>query len=148
MWKLFGSSAGHHGDTTAVASGAVIVGTVTFSGVLEIEGRIEGDVIAADDDRAVVRILQSGQVKGNVRAPLIVVNGTVTGNIHSTDHIELAANAVVTGDVHYNLIEMVKGAQINGGLVFNKEAPQPAAAERTEPAEESWQADLSDRIVD
>jgi cytoskeletal protein CcmA (bactofilin family) len=117
MWKLFGSSAGHHGDTTAVASGAVIVGTVTFSGVLEIEGRIEGDVIAADDDRAVVRILQSGQVKGNVRAPLIVVNGTVTGNIHSTDHIELAANAVVTGDVHYNLIEMVKGAQINGSGV-------------------------------
>ncbi len=148
MWKLFGSSAGHHGDTTAVASGAVIVGTVTFSGVLEIEGRIEGDVIAADDDRAVVRILQSGQVKGNVRAPLIVVNGTVTGNIHSTDHIELAANAVVTGDVHYNLIEMVKGAQINGGLVFNKEAPEPAVAERTEPAEETWQADLSDRIVD
>lgn len=148
MWKLFGSSAGHHGDTTAVASGAVIAGTVTFSGVLEIEGRIEGDVVAADDDRAVVRILQSGQVKGNVSAPLIVVNGTVTGNIHSTDHIELAANAVVTGDVHYNLIEMVKGAQINGSLVYNKEAPEPAAAGRTEPAEESWQTDLSDRIVD
>jgi cytoskeletal protein CcmA (bactofilin family) len=118
MWKGFGSSAGQ-GETTLVAPGAVIDGTITFTGVLEIEGRVNGNILAAGDEQAVVRVLQGGHVHGNVSAPLIVVNGTVTGNVHSTDHAELAARAVINGDVRYNLLEMSKGAQVNGRLLFN-----------------------------
>ena len=83
-WKGFGSSAGQ-GETTLIAPGAVIDGTITFTGILEIEGRVNGNIFAAGDEQAVVRILQGGHVHGNVSAPLIVVNGTVAGNVHSTD---------------------------------------------------------------
>ena len=89
MWKGFGSS-GARGETTLIAPGAVIDGTITFAGILEIEGRVNGNILAAGDEQAVVRVLQGGHVHGDVSAPLIVVNGTVTGNVHSTDHAELA----------------------------------------------------------
>jgi len=139
MWKRFGSSGS--GDTTLIAAGAVIDGTVTFDGVLEVEGCINGNIVAAADEQAVVRILQGGKVRGNVSSPLVVVNGTVAGNVHSTDHVELAPHAVVNGDVRYNLLEMSKGAQVNGRLVFNgvatriePELPQ-ATAEETDLSE-------------
>jgi cytoskeletal protein CcmA (bactofilin family) len=126
MWKGFGSSAGQ-GETTLIAHGAVIDGSITFAGILEIEGRVNGDIFAAGDEQAVVRLLQGGHVHGNVSAPLIVVNGTVTGNIHSSDHAELAPRAVINGDVCYNLLEMSKGAQVNGRLLFNDGSSEPGA---------------------
>ena len=127
IWKSFGSS-GEHGETTLIAPGAVIDGTITFAGVLEIEGRVNGNIFAVGDEQAVVRVLQGGHVHGNVSAPLIVVNGTVTGNVHSTDHAELAPRAVINGDVRYNLLEMSKGAQVNGRLLFNGGLPESGTA--------------------
>jgi cytoskeletal protein CcmA (bactofilin family) len=119
MWKGFGSLRSGHGDTTLIASGAVVDGTITFDGILEVEGCVNGNIAAVGNEQAVVRVLQGGHVRGNVSAPLIVVNGTVTGNVESTDHVELAPHAVVNGDVRYNLLEMSKGAQVNGRLVYN-----------------------------
>lgn len=127
MFKLFGAGAEAHGDTTLIAAGASIEGVIRFRGTLEIEGEVRGSIIAvADDGNAVVRILRSGRVEGEVRAPVVVVNGSVDGPIHSGLHVELAEHAKVNGDVHYNLIEMIKGAHLNGKLVFS-EAPEPAA---------------------
>jgi len=121
-WKGFGTSGGK-AETTLIAPGAVIDGTITFAGILEVEGRVNGNICAVDDDQAVVRVLPGGHVHGNVSAPLIVVNGTVNGNVHSTDHAELAPRAVINGDVRYNLLEMSKGAQVNGRLLFNGGSP-------------------------
>jgi cytoskeletal protein CcmA (bactofilin family) len=58
-------------------------------------------------------------VCGNVDAPIVVVNGLVTGNVRSSEHVELASNAIVRGDVEYSLIEMTKGAQVEGRLHFS-----------------------------
>ena len=120
MKRLFGGSAGTHMHTTLIAEGAVFEGTIRFSGTLEIEGRVIGDIFAESDSAAVIRVMRTGQVRGNIDVPLVIVNGGVTGNIKSTDHVELAAHAIVVGDVYYNLIEMMKGAQVNGSLVFNE----------------------------
>ena len=78
MWKPFGGP-GRHDDTTLIARTAVFEGTIRFSGVLEVEGRVLGDVLASDNEQAVVRILKTGQVSGNIDAPLVVVDGAVTG---------------------------------------------------------------------
>ncbi len=94
-----------------------VQGTVTFGGTLDIEGRVIGDVIAADGSDAQVNVREKGMVEGEIRAPKIIVNGKVTGDIFSSKHLELAANAVVHGNVHYHVIEMVKGAQVNGSLI-------------------------------
>lgn len=106
------------GHTTLIASGTEISGDIRFSGHLEIEGIVRGNISATNDEGdAFVRVLQSGRIEGEVRAPEVVINGRVNGDVYAAKHVELAEQAVVDGDVHYNLIEMIKGAQVNGNLV-------------------------------
>lgn len=104
--------------TTLIAKGTEIIGDIKFSGTLEIEGKVRGNVIAAPGGEAMSRVLEHGEVEGDIHVPTVIVNGTVKGEVHSSTHVELAAKAKVDGNVHYNLIEMVKGAQINGSLVY------------------------------
>ncbi|EGG93600.1 Integral membrane protein CcmA involved in cell shape determination [gamma proteobacterium IMCC1989] len=106
------------GGTTLISKSTEIVGDVHFSGTLMIEGHIKGNVYAQDADNAQARVLESGKVEGEIRVPSLVINGTVTGNVYSSKHIELASKTVINGNVHYALIEIVKGAQVNGSLVY------------------------------
>lgn len=105
-------------ETTLISAGTLIEGDLRFTGTVELEGKVIGEIRAGDDLHAVVRILPGGQVLGDIRAPIVVVNGEVSGNVHSSEHVELASGAVVHGDVEYSLIEMTRGAQINGRLVY------------------------------
>lgn len=118
-----------YNDTTLIAAGTTIEGDIVFAGTLEVEGKVHGDIRALEDVEAVARILPGGHVRGAVLAPVIVINGEVVGNVYSTEHIELASAAVIHGDVEYSLIEMTKGAQLNGRLVYRAPmaAPMPSA---------------------
>ncbi|MEH6559702.1 MAG: polymer-forming cytoskeletal protein [Oceanicoccus sp.] len=104
--------------TTLISKESEIVGDVNFSGDLEVQGIIRGNIYAAADKSASVRIVEGGQVEGEIHSPRIIVNGEIRGDVHSSEHVELAAKACVEGNVHYNLIEMVKGAQLNGSLIY------------------------------
>jgi cytoskeletal protein CcmA (bactofilin family) len=108
-------------STTLIAAGTEIHGDIKFAGNLEIEGKVVGDVVAEDNSVATVRVLEHGQVEGDIRVPTVIINGSIKGNVFSSDHIELAAKAKVSGNVHYSLIEMTKGAQVNGNLVYGGE---------------------------
>ncbi|WP_339339661.1 polymer-forming cytoskeletal protein [uncultured Oceanicoccus sp.] len=104
-------------STTLIAKDSEMTGDIKFSDDLEIQGLVRGN-IHADSDKATVRIVEGGRVEGEIHVPKVIINGDVTGDVHSSDHVELAAKASVDGNVHYNLIEMVKGAQLNGNLVY------------------------------
>ena len=106
--------------TTLVANNCQIEGDVLFSDELCIEGVVKGNIIAQDGARAEVRVSEKGRVVGEIRAPSVVVNGKVYGDIHSDKHVELAAKAEVKGNVYYNLIEMVMGSKVDGSLVLVK----------------------------
>ncbi len=115
---MFGSNSKpstHHFDTL-ISGKAEIVGDLHFSGGLHVDGKIFGNIIAEDDSNAVIRISEKGVVVGEISAPHVIVNGKVTGDIHSCEHLELAAKASVEGDVFYNMIEMVMGSQVSGAL--------------------------------
>lgn len=101
---------------TLVASGAEIRGDIVFSGALHVHGRIEGNIsVGADGGQLVVG--GGGAVKGEIRVPDIIINGRVEGDVHALGKLELAEEAVIEGNVYYNLIEMVVGAQVNGKLL-------------------------------
>ena len=108
----FGSSAG----TTLVSRDTVIVGDIHFSGALDVEGTVQGNIIAKPDADAVVRVIDKGCVKGEIRVPEVIINGRVEGNVYSSKHLELAAKACVKGDVFYTLVEMAVGSEVNGSL--------------------------------
>jgi cytoskeletal protein CcmA (bactofilin family) len=104
-----------------------IQGEIVFSGGLHIDGKIEGNITALEDSSAVLTLSEQGSIKGEVRVPNVILNGTVQGNVYAEEHIELALNARVTGNVYYNLIEMAMGAEVNGSLIHASDmANQPA----------------------
>ena len=102
---------------TLIARNTQIRGTVEFSGTLNIEGFIQGDVDAASESKSEVAVLEHGKVEGEIRAPRVIVNGRVKGDIYSFDQLYIASKAVIEGSVHYRLIEMEKGAQISGSIL-------------------------------
>jgi cytoskeletal protein CcmA (bactofilin family) len=89
------------GKTTLVSSDTVILGEIRFSGVLDIEGLVRGNIIAEPGKEALVRVVDKGRVEGEIRAPSVVINGTVQGDVYATRHLELAAKARVQGNVFY-----------------------------------------------
>ncbi len=102
---------------TLISRATRVVGDLHFTGELQLEGKVTGNIIAENEKDAKLVIADTGVVEGEIRAPIVIVNGKVLGNIYSSKHLELAAKGNVVGTVHYHSIEMVKGAQVNGSMV-------------------------------
>ncbi|MCB1691201.1 MAG: polymer-forming cytoskeletal protein [Pseudomonadales bacterium] len=117
---MFGSRNKSEAGITLVANNCELTGDVLFSDQLLVNGTVKGNVYAREGSKAVVTISEKGRVKGEIRAPKVIVNGKVFGDIYSDKHIELAARAEVKGNVYYNLIEMVMGSRVDGNLIHVK----------------------------
>jgi cytoskeletal protein CcmA (bactofilin family) len=128
---------------TLVGPHAVIRGDIGFSGGLYVEGTIHGRVIADDGASAVLTIADNGTIEGEVRAPVVVINGRMNGDVHAGERIELAANARVNGNIHYKVVEMAAGAMVTGRLIHaDTPLAQLAAPERPAVVEAVEQAAL------
>ena len=104
---------------TVIGSTSTIDGNILFSGNLKIDGIVNGNV-TADDEGAILIINEEGQIQGEVKVANIMVNGKIDGNIFASKKIELFQNAKIFGDVHYNLLEMASGSEVNGKMVHDK----------------------------
>ena len=124
------------GNTTLISSETTITGDITFTGQLDIEGTVNGSVQAASGD-AVLRVVSGGRVAGEIKVPHATVNGKVEGDVHSSERLVLSEQAVIDGDVYYNLIEMAAGAKVNGGLRHSSKGADDLAAKREAKAAEA-----------
>lgn len=111
----------HAGKTTMLAQGTEVKGDIKFDGGLLVEGVIRGNVEAGPDSDALLRLSELGVIEGEINVPNVVINGKVAGNVYCSGHVELSNKAIVNGDVHYNLIEMLVGAEVNGSLVHDQQ---------------------------
>ena len=105
---------------TVIAEGTHVLGDLKFYGTLVVEGEITGNIISQEGGEPSVTVLDKGLVRGEVRAPSVVVSGRVKGDIYADKLVELANGAVVEGNVYYTVLEVAKGAQVNGSLVQGK----------------------------
>jgi cytoskeletal protein CcmA (bactofilin family) len=119
---------------TLIGEKVVIRGDIHFSGGLYLAGRVHGS-ISAQDPGAILTLAESGLVEGEVRAPVVVINGELRGDVHASERVELASNARVLGNIHYKVVEMAAGAAISGRLL-HAEAPQLHAVAEAEHAPE------------
>lgn len=107
---------------TIIGQQTRLEGDIHFSGGLLVDGQIKGAVIAETGSSSVLTVSEHGIIEGDVRVPTVILNGTVSGDVHSEEHVELAPKARIDGDVYYKLIEMAMGAAVNGNLVHRTEA--------------------------
>jgi cytoskeletal protein CcmA (bactofilin family) len=101
---------------TLISTNVKIYGDIRFSGGVQLNGFLQGDIEAETSASACLWITETGRVQGQVKVPSITVNGHIDGDVFSSEHLELASNAVVNGNVYYKVIEMAQGAVVNGQL--------------------------------
>ena len=104
---------------TLIGQGIVITGDLKFSGGLHLDGRIVGDVNANEGSNSVLVVSDHGCIEGDVHVSFAVINGMVKGNVFASEKLELSGSASITGNVHYNLLEMASGAEVNGNMVHD-----------------------------
>jgi cytoskeletal protein CcmA (bactofilin family) len=112
--------------STLISEGTTLRGDVHFTGGLHLEGSVDGSISAEGSD-AVLTLSEKGRVNGEVRVSNAVVNGTVHGDLFVAERLELAGSARIDGNVHYKVLEMAAGAQVNGKMLFQGEAPKRLA---------------------
>jgi cytoskeletal protein CcmA (bactofilin family) len=119
--------------TTLIAGSTEIRGDVHFHGRLHVDGKIDG-AIRGEGAQAMLTLSEHAKVTGELQAPHIIINGSVTGDVTASERLELASNARVEGNVFYKVLEMSAGAQINGKMVHRAEPPRQLPKPETEAA--------------
>ncbi|MDZ3838856.1 MAG: polymer-forming cytoskeletal protein [Rhodospirillales bacterium] len=116
---FFRSSAPRHSCSAAAAGGRSaipsllgsdlrITGDISSSGEVQVDGRVEGDIIA---DCLVVS--ETGVVDGAIAANSVRVLGTVNGPI-TAGSVKLGRSARVTGDIVHQTLSVEEGAFVSG----------------------------------
>jgi len=93
-----------------IAAGVRLTGDIESTGVLKVDGEINGSITGARQ----VLLGRNGIVHGNVTADEVVVGGAVEGSVAATERLELQATAAVQGDIATRSIVVLEGARING----------------------------------
>lgn len=93
-----------------IAGGMRIVGDVESSGVVKVDGQVDGSVTGARQ----ILLGRGGSIHGNVMAEEVVIGGEVHGSVVATERLELQGSAIVNGDIQTKSIVVLEGARING----------------------------------
>jgi cytoskeletal protein CcmA (bactofilin family) len=109
---------------------SVLGPTLTFKGGelsvdedLIIEGTVEGKIAHQNHH---LTIGKNGRVKADVKARLITVYGTIEGNLHGDEGVQIMASARVIGNVVAPRVSLEPGARFDGSIA-TKEGPSVAA---------------------
>ena len=123
--------------TTVIAAGTNLVGDLTLSDSLHIDGSVEGKVKSDSE----VSIGQEGQFEGDITAEIVMVSGQFNGTIEA-DRLEIVATGKVSGTVTVGQLVIESGAQFNGtSKIRDQHPPRQIAHDRSaeEPASEDRQ---------
>ena len=105
-------------DMTLIAKDAELVGDITFSSQLVVNGLLRGSV-TAEETGAAMTVSPDGRVVGDIRAPTVLIHGRVDGTVYSLEHLEIADGAIIQGDLHYSVLQMHMGASVQGRLIHS-----------------------------
>ena len=100
-------------EQATIGRSVVIKGEVSGAESLYVDGRIEGTVNFGDSR---VTVGRNGVVVADINAREVVVMGTVTGNIHCSDRLDIRSEGSLTGDVVTPRICVEDGAVLKGAI--------------------------------
>ncbi len=98
--------------STVIGAGITIEGEVSADDEIVVQGTIRGKL----DAREGVTVEAGGVVEADIVAGPLSVAGHITGNITSSDKVELQAGARVIGNVKATRITIADGAQFKGNV--------------------------------
>ena len=113
---------GFVGNTTA------LTGEANFKGMLRVDGRLSGRVTS---EKGTLLVSSGGQVDAEINVAVAKINGTVNGNINTSERLELGRTARVVGNIQTPELIIEQGAFFEGGC---RMLPRTAAVQPSPPA--------------
>lgn len=98
---------------TIISADAKITGTISGVGDIQIDGTVEGDIIA---ERLVVG--ENATIRGELVAEHLEIRGHVSGSIRATN-VKLTASAHYEGDVLHTVLSVESGAHFDGKCKYS-----------------------------
>jgi cytoskeletal protein CcmA (bactofilin family) len=121
---------------TIIGQDVEIVGSVKSGGAIQIDGKLNGDLVCTGN-----AVIGAGAaIKGNLSVNSITVLGSITGNVTAKDKIELKASANLNGDIRAKRMSVEDGVTFVGKSEVNPTGSQARTESRpsepqNEPAE-------------
>jgi cytoskeletal protein CcmA (bactofilin family) len=113
-----------------IGKSVIIKGELSGSEDLYIDGQVEGS-IELSGNRLIIG--PHGQVRANVNAKGVVVQGKLDGNIRASERAELTKTAVAVGDIVAQRVAIEEGAYFKGKVDIQKDMAKAEVAKTEAP---------------
>lgn len=100
---------------SVIGADVTIKGDVEARVDLHIHGRVEGDITCASLVQG-----EASVIAGSIKAESARLAGKVQGSIEARELIVLRSARILEGDVHYEVLTVEQGAQIEGRFEVKK----------------------------
>ena len=97
-------------ELNLLGAGTSVEGKIRTQGSIRIDGKLVGEVHAAEN----VAIGLTGEIEGMINGRIVTVGGKIRGNVTAVDKLVLEGKAVVRGDVRAARLVVDEGAQFDG----------------------------------
>jgi cytoskeletal protein CcmA (bactofilin family) len=115
------SSGSESGGLTAfIDQGSSFEGKLSFKDTVRIDGHFSGQITSENT----LVIGESGVIEADIRSQIVIVSGTIHGNVVALRKVVLHKAAQVDGDVETPSLVMEEGAVLNGKLNMSAAAPK------------------------
>jgi cytoskeletal protein CcmA (bactofilin family) len=108
--------------TTILGKGSAFDGKLTFEGAVRIDGEFSGEITTT----GTLIVGESAEVKAEISASTIIIEGVVRGDIHASNLIEIHAPARVYGNLASPSLEIQKGSLFQGNCRMDDAAEHSA----------------------
>jgi len=108
---------------SVIAPGMKIIGDLETSGVVKIDGAVEGSIRGARQ----VLLGRSGTIQGDVHAEEAVLAGKVVGTVVAAERVEVQNTCRIDGDIHTKSIIVLEGGTINGNVRMDETTARPSS---------------------
>lgn len=96
--------------TTILGKGSAFDGKLTFEGAVRIDGQFSGEIRTT----GTLIVGETAEVKAEINAATIIIEGLVRGDLAATQSIEIHAPARVYGNLASPSLEIQKGSLFEG----------------------------------
>lgn len=109
---MFGSKRATKAESsiTVIAAGSVVEGTLRVRGMVQVDGTIDGTLIADGH----VSVGPDGRILGEVTADQLSVGGKIEGTLNARGHLHVLASGAVRGNARYASLEIERGGVMDG----------------------------------
>ncbi|MDE0746334.1 MAG: polymer-forming cytoskeletal protein [Porticoccaceae bacterium] len=104
-----------------IGAGVKMQGQIISRENIIVDGLIEGSITAEDNQ---VLVSDSGAVKGNIHASIILVEGSVIGDISASQSVVISASGNMIGNIESPRVTLQDGAKFKGSIEMDPGQPK------------------------